>query len=63
MLHRNVDFFAMFFIALGMMAFSKLPAVSLPPVPQPIRFQKAMATDQCPIRAEVLSRLALLLDK
>ena len=63
MLHRNVDFFAMFFIALGMMAFSQLPAISLPPVPQPIRFQKAMAADQCPVSAEVLSRLALLLGK
>jgi hypothetical protein len=63
MLRRNVDFFAMCFIALGLLAFSKLSAVRLPTLTQPIRFQNAMATDQCPVSTEVLSRLASLLEK
>ena len=63
MLRRNVDFFAMCFIALGLLAFSKLSAVRLSPLPQPIRFQNAMTTDQCPVSTEVLSRLASLLEK
>ena len=67
MLHRNVDFFALFFIVLGLLVSSKLatfnPAISLPPVPQPIHFQNAQATDQCPVAAEVLSRLTVLFDR
>ena len=65
MLHRNIDFFALFFIVLGLMAFSKLPAIgrsiSLPPGPQPIHFQNALAADPCPI-TQVLSRLGLELN-
>ena len=67
MVHRNIDFFASLFIVLGLVAFSKLPAVgrtiSLPPMPRPIHFQNATVTDQCPVTAEVLSRLAVLFDR
>ena len=66
MLHRNIDFFALFFIVLGLVAFAKLPAmgrnISLPPAPQPIHFQNAMASDSCPLKAEVLARLEQLLN-
>jgi hypothetical protein len=50
MLARNIDFFAVTFIALGLLAFSRLPRFSLPPVPD-VRFQQALASDQCPLSA------------
>jgi hypothetical protein len=62
MLCRNIDFFAVFFIALGLLAFSKLPALAFPRVPE-VRFQQALATDECPISAEVLSQLATVLPR
>ena len=63
MLQRNVDFFAMFFIGLGLLACSKLPAIGTPPVTQPVHFQSVTAYDQCPVSSEVLSRLAVLLNR
>jgi hypothetical protein len=62
MLYRNVDFFAVSFIALGLLAFSKLPAVTMPRVPA-AQIQRAVATDECPISSEVLSQLALIFER
>jgi hypothetical protein len=62
MLYRNIDFFAVSFIALGLLAFSKLPPVAFPGVPV-VRFQQALTTEKCPISAEVLSQLATVLPR
>ena len=48
MLGRNIDFFAVALIALGLMTFSKLPQVGLHRSAD-IRFERAAATDQCPL--------------
>jgi len=49
MLRRNIDFFAVTFIALGLLAFSRLPQLGLPRIPD-VRLERAViASDQCPL--------------
>ena len=47
MFSRNIDFFAVLLIALAFTAFSRIPSVAAPRVPA-VRFQQAMAADECP---------------
>ena len=60
---RNIDFFAVFFIALGLLAFSKLQAWEFPRAPRTVQVQRAVvpASDECPI-SEVASQVASLLN-
>jgi hypothetical protein len=55
MLRWNIDFLAVFFIAVAMLSFSK----------DSFQFQNAVSVDSCPlqIRNEVISRIAYILDE
>jgi hypothetical protein len=58
MLRWNIDFIAVLFIAVVMLGFSKMPSL-----PIPIEMQNAVSVDSCPIRNEVLSRIAYILNQ
>lgn len=61
MLRWNIDFLAVFFIALVMLGLSKMPSVE-----HPIQFQNAVSVNSsCPlqIRDEVLTRIAYILNQ
>jgi hypothetical protein len=63
MFGRNVDFLAVFFIAVVMLGFSKMASLRLPS--DAIQFQNAVSANSCPlqIRDEVLSRIAYILNQ
>jgi hypothetical protein len=66
MFGRNVDFLAVFFIAVVMLGFSKMPSLRLPAdAVDSFQFQNAVSVNSCPlqIRDEVLSRIAYILDE
>jgi hypothetical protein len=61
MLGRNVDFFAVLFIALAMLGFTALRSWHLPEALDSIRFENAIQVDdRCPISRQVLSNLACI---
>jgi len=60
----NIDFLAVFFIAVVMFGFSKMAALRFPAdVLDSIQIQNAVSLDSCPIRNEVLSRIAYILNQ
>jgi hypothetical protein len=63
MLRWNIDFLAVFFIAVVMLGFSKMPSLGLDGT-NSFQFQNVVNADSCPlqIRDEVLSRIAYILD-
>jgi hypothetical protein len=65
MLRWNIDFLAVFFIAVVMLGFSKMASLRVPDVMESIQMQNAVSVDSCPlqIRNEVLSRIAYILDE
>ena len=65
MFGRNVDFFAIFLIAVVMLGFSQAASIKVPDLAETIQFQPAInaSTDQCPIQREVLSRIAYILNQ
>lgn len=63
MLRWNIDFLAVFFIAVVMLGFSKMASLRLPEVMDSIQMQNAVSVDTCPIRDEVLSRIAYILNR
>jgi hypothetical protein len=63
MFRRNIDFLAVFFIAVVMLGFSKAASVRLPEVMDSIQMQNAVSVDSCPIQREVLSRIAYILNQ
>jgi hypothetical protein len=58
MLRWNIDFLAVFVIALVMLGFSKMPSLG-----HSFRFQNAVNVDSCPVRNEVISRIAYILNQ
>jgi hypothetical protein len=58
MLRWNIDFLAVLFIAVVMLGFSKMPSLGIP-----VQMQNAVSVDSCPIRNEVLSRIAYILNQ
>ena len=63
MFGRNIDFLAVFVIAVAMLGFSKAAALKLPEAMDSIQMQNAVSVDSCPIRDKVLSRIAFILDE
>jgi hypothetical protein len=57
MLGRNVDFFAVFFIALAMLGFAKAQTWDLTEALDSIRVENAIYVERSPISKEVLSNL------
>jgi hypothetical protein len=63
MFGRNIDFLAVFVIALAMLGFSKAAALRLPEAMHSIQMQNAVSLDSCPMRDEFLSRIAYILNQ
>jgi hypothetical protein len=64
MLRWNIDFLAVFFIAVVMLGFSKMASLRFPAdVADSIQMQNAVSVDSCPIQREVLSRIAYILNQ
>jgi hypothetical protein len=63
MFGRNVDVFAVLFIAIVMVGFSKAASLRPPDVMSPIQMQNAMGVDSCPLRDEFLSRIEYILNQ
>jgi hypothetical protein len=60
MFRRHIDFVAVFFIAVALLAFSKLSSLRLPDLRESIRFQNAIVNiDSCPTTRAVLANLGL----
>jgi hypothetical protein len=58
MFRQHVDFFAVFFIAVALLAFSQLSSLRVPDLENSIQLQKAIVNTQaCPTAREVLARL------
>ncbi len=58
MFGRNIDFFAVFFIALAMLGFAAVRSWHLQEALDSIRFGNAIQVERCPISEQVLSNLA-----
>jgi hypothetical protein len=65
MLRWNIDFLAVFFIAVVMLGFSKMASLRVPDALDSMQMQNAVSVDSCPIhiRNEILSRIAYILDQ
>jgi hypothetical protein len=63
MLRWNIDFLAVFFIAVVMLGFSKMASLRDPELMDSIQMQNAVSVDSCPIQREVLSRIAYILNQ
>ncbi len=58
MLGRNIDFFAVFFIALAMLGFAEVRSWHLQEALDSIRVENAIQVERCPISEQVLSNLS-----
>jgi hypothetical protein len=58
MLGRNIDFFAVLFIALAMLGFAELRSWHLPEALDSIRVENAIDVERCPLSRQVLSNLS-----
>jgi hypothetical protein len=66
MLRWNIDCIAVFFIAVVLLGFSKVPSLRFPAdMLDAIQMQNAVSVDSCPlqIQNEVLSRIAYILNQ
>ena len=63
MLRWNIDFLAVLLIAVVMLGFSKMPSLRVPELMDSIQMQNAVSVDSCPVRNEVLSRIAYILNQ
>jgi hypothetical protein len=58
MFRQHVDFVAVFFIAVALLAFSQLSSLRVPDLENSIQLQKAIVNTQaCPTAREVFARL------
>jgi hypothetical protein len=58
MFRQHIDFVAVFFIAVALLAFSQLSSLRVPDLEHSIQLQKAIVNTQaCPTAREVLARL------
>jgi hypothetical protein len=62
MFKRNIDFLAVFFIAVAMLGFSKASSLRLAEPIESIQLQKVGNVDSCPFN-EALSRIAYILNQ
>jgi hypothetical protein len=58
MFGRNIDFFAVFFIALAMLGFAAVRSWHLQEALDSIRIENAIQVERCPTSRQVLSNLA-----
>ena len=58
MFGRNIDFFAVFFIALAMLGFAEVRSWHLQEALDSIRIGNAIQVERCPTSRQVLSSLA-----
>jgi hypothetical protein len=58
MFGRNVDFFAVLFIALAMLGFAEVRSWHLQEALDSIRVENAIQIDRCPVSQRVFSNLA-----
>jgi hypothetical protein len=58
MFGRNIDFFAVLFIALAMLGFAQVRPWNLPEALDSIRVGPAIDVDRCPITRQVLSNFS-----
>jgi hypothetical protein len=63
MFTRNVDFFAVVVITLGLLAFSKVSSLDWPERGPSLNFQRAIRIQSCPIPDRILSNLAHILNR
>jgi hypothetical protein len=57
MFRRHIDFVAVFFIAIALLAFSSLSSLRLPDLRDSVRFQNALVNlRSCPTTREVFAR-------
>ena len=61
MFGRNVDFFAVFFIALAMLGFAKAQTWDLTEALDSIRVENAIQVDGCPTSRHVITTLSSIL--
>jgi len=61
MFGRNIDFFAVFFIALAMLAFAEVRSWHLHDALDSIRLENAIQVERCPISEQVLSNVFSIL--
>jgi hypothetical protein len=58
MFRQHIDFVAIFFIAIALLAFSKMSSLRLPDLGDSVRLQKAIVNiDSCPTTRAVLAHL------
>jgi hypothetical protein len=60
MFGKNVDFVAVFFISLVMLAFAEVRSWHFTDALDSIRFENAIDIDRCPISQQVLSNLSAI---
>jgi hypothetical protein len=63
MLGRNIDFFAVFFIALAMLGFAEARSWHLPEALDSIRVENAIQVGHSPISRQLLSNLSCILHR
>ena len=61
MFGRNIDFFAVFFIALAMLGFAEARTWRFQDALDSIRVENAIQVESCPTTSQVLSNLAAIL--
>jgi hypothetical protein len=61
MFGRNIDFFAVFFIALAMLGFSEVRSWHLSEALDSVRVENAIQVERCPVSRQVLANLSSIL--
>ncbi len=61
MFGRNIDFFAVLFIALAMLGFAEVRSWHIPEALDSIHVENAIQIDRCPLSEKVLSNLFSIL--
>jgi hypothetical protein len=63
MFGRNIDFFAVSFIALAMLGFAEVRSWHLAEALDSIRIENAIQVERCPVSQQVLSNLSSILHR
>ncbi len=61
MFGRNIDFFAVLFIALAMLGFAEVRSWHIPEALDSIHVENAIQIDRCPLSEKVLSNIFSIL--
>ena len=63
MFAKNIDFFAVLFIAFAMLGFAEVQSWHLPGTLDSIRIENAIQVERCPISQQLLSNLARIIHR